>query len=283
MQLNVGTSDKKQYRLITLDNGLECLLIHEPPAEEDDDEELDEESETGSDDDGSDDGDDETQRAACAVVVGVGSWADPEDTPGAAHFLEHLLFLGSKKYPAENAYDGFLAKRGGSSNAHTDVEHTSYYFDVLPGAFREALDIFAQFFVSPSFNPDMVAREVNAIDNEFNETRRDDAARLDELLYVAGAPVGHPFATFTWGHAESLRHGDASAVAAVKELYRDHYHASNMKLCLVAPAALDETEAWCRESFKHVCSRVAIELRSARWRGGRTSPCRTDIGGTARR
>ena len=106
MQLNVGTSDKKQYRLITLDNGLECLLIHEPPAEEEDEEE---ESETGSDDDGSDDGDDETQRAACAVVVGVGSWADPEDTPGAAHFLEHLLFLGSKKYPAENTYDGFLA------------------------------------------------------------------------------------------------------------------------------------------------------------------------------
>ena len=102
------------------------------------------------------------------------------------------MFLGSKKYPAENAYDGFLAKRGGSSNAHTDVEHTSYYFDVLPGAFREALDIFAQFFVSPSFNPDMVAREVNAIDNEFNETRRDDAARLDELLYVAGAPGGPP-------------------------------------------------------------------------------------------
>ena len=261
MQLNVGTSDKKQYRLITLDNGLECLLIHEPPAEEEVDDE-EEESETGSDD-GSDDGDDETQRAACAVVVGVGSWADPEDTPGAAHFLEHLLFLGSKKYPAENAYDGFLAKRGGSSNAHTDVEHTSYYFDVLPGAFREALDIFAQFFVSPSFNPDMVAREVNAIDNEFNETRRDDAARLDELLYVAGAPVGHPFATFTWGHAESLRHGDASAVAAVKALYRDHYHASNMKLCLVAPAALDETEAWCRESFAHVCAGVAIELRSA--------------------
>ena len=254
MQLNVGTSDKKQYRLITLDNGLECLLIHEPPAE-DDEEFDDEESETGSDD-GSSDGDDETQRAACAVVVGVGSWADPEDTPGTAHFLEHLLFLGSKKYPAENAYDGFLSKRGGSSNAHTDVEHTSYYFDVLPGAFREALDIFAQFFVAPTFAPDMVAREVNAIDNEFNETRRDDAARLDELLYVAGAPAGHPFSNFTWGHAESLRHGDASAVAAVKALYRDHYHASNMKLCLVAPAALDETEAWCRESFAHVCASV---------------------------
>ena len=269
MQLNVGTSDKKQYRLITLDNGLECLLIHEPPAE-DDEEFDDEESETGSDD-GSDDGDDETQRAACAVVVGVGSWADPEDTPGAAHFLEHLLFLGSKKYPAENAYDGFLSKRGGSSNAHTDVEHTSYYFDVLPGAFREALGIFAQFFVSPSFNPDMVAREVNAIDNEFNETRRDDAARLDELLYVAGAPAGHPFSNFTWGHAESLRHGDASAVAAVKELYKNHYHAANMKLCLVAPASLDETEAWCRESFAQVRASPAGITYGAKGRWRRTA------------
>ena len=71
-----------------------------------------------------------------------------------------------------------------------------------------------------------------------------------------GRPAGHPFATFTRGHAESLRHGDASAVAAVKALYRDHYHASNMKLCLVAPAALDETEAWCRESFARTSAPV---------------------------
>ena len=76
MQLNVGTSDKKQYRLITLDNGLECLLIHEPPAEEEDEEE---ESETGSDDDGSDDGDDndgdgdddfrDAHKSKCQLVI----------------------------------------------------------------------------------------------------------------------------------------------------------------------------------------------------------------------
>lgn len=281
MELNLGKSDKKQYRLVTLANGLECLLIHEETRAEEDDEsatgsgsesgsdggsESGNGSESGSGSDGDDDDDGaRTQRAACAVVVGVGSWADPAGTPGAAHFLEHLLFLGSAKYPAENQYDGFLSKHGGSSNAQTDVEHTSYYFDVLPGAFREALDVFAQFFVEPTFAPGMVAREVKAIDNEFNETKRDDAARLDELMYVAGAEQGHPFATFTWGHAESLRHGDASAVQAVKDLYRDHYHASNMKLCLVAPASLDETEAWCRASFDKVKASPAT-MPAGRWR-----------------
>ena len=85
---------------------------------------------------------------------------------------------------------------------------------------------------APSFNPEAVSREVQAIESEFRETIRDDFSRLDELLYRS-APAGHPFGTFTWGNAESLRQGDASAVAAVKALHDAHYHASNMKLAVV--------------------------------------------------
>ncbi|KAH8045405.1 M16 peptidase-like protein [Aureococcus anophagefferens] len=205
---------------------------------EDDDGSGFETEEEGDDDDASDDGDDESdgddgpgpQRAAAAMVVGVGSWADPPETQGCAHFLEHLLFLGSEKYPDENAYDAFLSKHGGSSNAATDVEETSFHFDCLPRPSRTP-DVFAQFFVAPSFNPEAVSREVQAIESEFRETIRDDFSRLDELLYRA--PAGHPFGTFTWGNAESLRQGDASAVAAVKALHDAHYHASNMKLAVV--------------------------------------------------
>jgi len=133
MQLHGGRADKKQYRIITLPNGLEALLIHEDVDEsaepEDDDdgsgfetEEEDDDAGDG-DEDASDDGDDGPgpQRAAAAMVVGVGSWADPPETQGCAHFLEHLLFLGSEKYPDENAYDAFLSKHGGSSNAKTSV------------------------------------------------------------------------------------------------------------------------------------------------------------------
>ena len=115
-----AASDKKQYRFATLANGLECLLIQEPVDEDaptDDGSDGSDGlggSDAGSDDDGSDgsgasegaggsDGSDDDaaeqpQRAAAAVVVNVGSWADPPSTPGCAHFLEHLLFLGSEKY-----------------------------------------------------------------------------------------------------------------------------------------------------------------------------------------
>lgn len=46
--------------------------------------------------------------AAAALCVNVGSFSDPDDLPGLAHFLEHMVFMGSNKYPEENAFDEFL-------------------------------------------------------------------------------------------------------------------------------------------------------------------------------
>lgn len=51
---------------------------------------------------------------------------------GLAHYLEHMLFMGSTKYPDENEYDSFISKSGGGSNAFTECEYTLYHFDVLP-------------------------------------------------------------------------------------------------------------------------------------------------------
>lgn len=46
--------------------------------------------------------------AACSLTIGVGSFSDPEDIPGLAHFLEHMVFMGSEKYPQENGFDEFI-------------------------------------------------------------------------------------------------------------------------------------------------------------------------------
>ncbi|KAJ1445937.1 Metalloenzyme, LuxS/M16 peptidase-like protein [Pelagophyceae sp. CCMP2097] len=266
-----GASDKKSYRLIVLENGLEALLINEPAEEgaeegeewedesdDDDDEDDDEESDNDDGSSGSDDSDGSGKkrsggptRAAASMAVGVGSWADPADAQGCAHFLEHMLFMGSKKFEDENHYDAFISKHGGSTNAHTDVESTHYYFEVLPGAFAEALDVFAQFFIDPLMRPDAVEREVQAIESEFRETIRQDCSRLDELM-ARSAPDGHPFGTFSWGNTESLRGGDAAAVAALHAMHDDHYHASNMKLCVVSTASLDDLEGLVSRTFAAV-------------------------------
>ena len=91
-----SATDQKEYDFLDLRNGLQVLLISDPNAE----------------------------KAAAAMSVGVGHFQDPEDVPGLAHFCEHMLFLGTEKYPDENDYSAYLNTNGGSSNAFTSAEET---------------------------------------------------------------------------------------------------------------------------------------------------------------
>jgi insulysin len=118
--------------------------------------------------------DPEADMSAASMYVGVGSLSDPDDSShhgekfnGLAHFCEHMLFLGTKKYPNENYYQKFLEDNGGDSNAATGDDYTYFYFDISNQKFGEALDIFSQFFKEPLFNKESMDREMKAIDSEY--------------------------------------------------------------------------------------------------------------------
>lgn len=74
------------------------------------------------------------------MSVSVGAFSDPDDIPGLAHFLEHMLFMGTEKYPNESEYKEYLAANGGSSNAATSTDHTTFYFEVNAAQLTPALD-----------------------------------------------------------------------------------------------------------------------------------------------
>jgi len=132
--------DEKQYRQIILPNGLHAVLCSDTQVmkskvvndyySDDDDSGMDDGSDDSDCDDGNDDG---YRKAACAMVVGCGSYFDPPSTQGLAHYLEHMLFMGSKKYPGENQYDETMSKMGGDTNAYTEMEHTVFHFEVNQG------------------------------------------------------------------------------------------------------------------------------------------------------
>ena len=207
-----------------------------------------------------------TKKAAAAVAVSTGSLADPPAFPGLAHYLEHMLFMGSAKYPDENDYDAFLAKHGGSSNAFTDMEETVYYFDCTPGALLPALDRFAQFFTCPLVKADALEREVGAVDNEFSGVLQSDGCRLAQLR-AHTARRGHPYARFAWGNRASLadkpRAAGLDVRAAILDFYAAQYGAERMTLVVVGGQALAELAAAVGAAFGAVPSARPCRVRRA--------------------
>jgi secreted Zn-dependent insulinase-like peptidase len=63
--------------------------------------------------------DDQSEKASVAMNVGVGSFSEPRYLPGLAHFLEHMLFMGSEKYPDVDEFPNLIALNTGIFNAFT--------------------------------------------------------------------------------------------------------------------------------------------------------------------
>lgn len=200
--------DKKQYRHITLPNGLKCVLIcdtvalrqrklegHYDTDSEDEDESMqdnmnDDDSEETSEDESDNNG---LRKAATALSVNVGSYHDPPYLQGLSHFLEHMLFLGTESFPGDNEYDAFLAQHGGDDNAFTDMEYTCYHYCIpQDGGDGEknvwkALEMFSSFFICPLLGGEQAHRELNAVESEFELNKSDDENRLSQVMsYTCG-------------------------------------------------------------------------------------------------
>uniref|UniRef100_A0A673JHD2 Nardilysin-like n=1 Tax=Sinocyclocheilus rhinocerous TaxID=307959 RepID=A0A673JHD2_9TELE len=256
------------FRYIELSNGLKALLIsdltqsesnREPVAKEEEDsgEEEDGDSESTNEDsncvnkcsEGVKKNCRSEKQSAAALCISVGSFSDPADLPGLAHFLEHMVFMGSEKYPAENGFDAFLKKHGGSDNASTDCERTIFKFDVQRKYLREALDRWVQFFIGPLMIPDAVDREVEAVDSEYQMAQPLDSNRK-EMLFGGLAKAGHPMSKFFWGNAQTLknepREKNIDTYERLREFWRRYYSAHYMTLAVQSKETLDNLEEWVR-------------------------------------
>ena len=141
ISINIGESDLNNYKYFELSNQIKCVVVHDPDAD----------------------------KSSIALSVGVGSLQDPLEYQGLAHFWEHMLFLGTEKYPVENHYGKFISEHGGKKNASTSFTKTWYHFSVSNENLHTAADIFSQFFKCPLFTESAVEREINAVDSEFRK------------------------------------------------------------------------------------------------------------------
>ncbi|KAL0453102.1 UNVERIFIED_CONTAM: Insulin-degrading enzyme-like 1, peroxisomal [Sesamum latifolium] len=259
VQIIKPRNDKREYRKIVLQNNLQVLLIS----------------------------DSETDKCAASMDVRVGSFSDPEGLEGLAHFLEHMLFYASEKYPLEDSYSKYISEHGGSTNAFTSSEHTNYYFDVNPDCFEEALDRFAQFFIKPLMSADATTREIKAVDSENQKNLLSDVWRMnqdlndDEKIYILPLELNgkvlkplelndasetelqkhlsvkdHPYHKFSTGNWDTLEVRPKERGIDTREellrFYNENYSANLMHLVIYTKDGLDKSEILVRSKFQDI-------------------------------
>ena len=138
------------------------------------------------------------------MVVGSGNLNDPPGVNGLAHFCEHMLFLGTERYPGEDTYSKTIASGGGSKNAATSEDYTQFYFDIKNETFTKALPIFAEFFKTPNFTESATEREMNAVDSEFRKNLSNELRRLHQILKSEISIDGCVIDRFSTGNLASL-------------------------------------------------------------------------------
>ena len=147
--------------------------------------------------------DPEADKAAAAVDVHVGAARDPKGLEGTAHFLEHMLFQGTQKYPSENDYFEYIKNNGGYANAATTLEDTNFHFECSNKALEGALDRLSQFFICPCFSENSSEREIKAVDSEFNMTLQSDHWHYLNLLFRLSSE-NSSLCKFMIGNSKSL-------------------------------------------------------------------------------
>ncbi|KAJ9093848.1 hypothetical protein QFC21_006221 [Naganishia friedmannii] len=227
VELILPPTETRPHRFIRLASSLECILVNDPACD----------------------------KAAASMDVAVGHLEDPVDLPGCAHFCEHMLSRGTRKYPEDNAYSKYLSENGGDSNAYTGLSNTNYRFEVAPNALLGALDRFSCFFTGPLFNASCAQREVNAVNSEHNANLQSDVWRFFQLEKHLSSP-NHPFSKFGTGSLETLweipnRQG-RNPTAELAEWWRKEYCVKRMKLVVVGKEDLDTLETWVRGRFEAV-------------------------------
>jgi len=217
-------NDPRDYGAFVLPNGMKVLLISDPHAD----------------------------KAAASLSIHVGSASEPADRPGLAHFLEHMLFMGTKKYPDVSAYQKYITDNGGEDNAYTQNVITNFSFTVKPDRLEGALDRFSQFFIVPLFDAHYVEREKHAVDSEYQLKRKKDIRRIGAALKQAYNPAS-PYSRFTVGNLQTLadRPGDTLRDALIR-FYESYYSADIMALTVLGREPLPALKKMIEKYFSEV-------------------------------
>ncbi|MDP7244797.1 MAG: pitrilysin family protein [Flavobacteriales bacterium] len=170
-----------------------------------------------------------SKSVAVEVMVKVGSNDENIEINGISHFLEHMLFEGTKKRKDSREIANEIEKYGAEFNAYTSNDRTAFFIKIINMRFDKALDILSDMIINPLFSKKTIEKEKQVILKEINMVT-DDPRQHQWMLFQKNLFEKHPARNPTYG-----------AVAAVKNLnrkkindyYNKYYIPNNMIISVV--------------------------------------------------
>lgn len=179
------------YELSTLDNGLRVLTVTIPHV----------------------------QSVSLGFFVGVGSRYESKQISGASHFIEHMLFKGTRRWPTAREVAEAIEGRGGICNATTGLETTLYWAKVAAGDVPQAMDVLSDMLLDATFDPMEMEKERAVIAEEINYAL-DAPDSLAQILVNQLQWPDHPLGRDVAGTRQTVAGIDRSALLAY---HADHY------------------------------------------------------------
>ncbi|WP_439852463.1 pyrroloquinoline quinone biosynthesis protein PqqF [Pseudomonas syringae] len=205
-------------RRITLANGLSVIVCH----------------------------DSRLKRSAASLRVAAGSHDVPHAWPGLAHFLEHLFFLGTERFPSAENLMTFVQRHGGQVNASTRERTTDFFFELPQAAFAQGLERLCDMLARPRMTLADQLREREVLHAEFIAWLGDVEAQHHMRLLAPINPQ-HPLRGFHAGNRYSLSVPNPAFQRALNDFYSRFYQAGQMTLCLSGPQSLTELETLAKK------------------------------------
>lgn len=225
--IHKSPNDDRRYAAITLPNGLQVVLVSDPTLE----------------------------NAAATLALPVGSAQDPADFEGMAHYLEHMLFLGTQKYPEPDALAKFVQANGGMNNASTFKDKTYYLFQVNTGQFDQALDMFSDYFKTPRFDKTYAEKQRDAVSSEWSMQRSQYVWNLWRLNELTANP-NNPHSQFSIGNLQTLTDKPGKILQDnLVAFYERYYSANIMRLTLVGKQSIPELTALAQKHFSGIANK----------------------------
>lgn len=215
------------FKKITLKNGLRVILV--PQAS--------------------------TLAATVLILVEAGSEYETKNINGLSHFLEHLMFKGTKNRPKQGMIANELDSLGAEYNAFTGGQYTGYYAKVQKEKIEKAVDLVSDLYLNPIFIPEEIEKERGVIIEEINMYEDTPMRRVHELfnaLLYGDQPAGWDIA----GRKEVIRVLKRDQFQAYRE---KHYVAT--KTLVVVAGAFDEKKVLgqIKKTFGHLKKLPALK------------------------